>query len=143
MKTGIKIFILFSFLFVVCACTTQSETFVPAESLVAPTNSPITEATTASTQSVPSQTENEVIFSRDIFPIFQQVAASCHGTNGGLSLETYEGTMRVIVPGDPESSILYQRLMGQGGPSMPPNGPLPDAQIQLIYQWIKQGAKNN
>ena len=143
MKTGIKIFVLFSFLFVVCACTTQSETIVSAEPLVAPTDSPITEATTASTQSVPAQTEDEVSFSRDIFPIFQQVAASCHGTSGGLSLETYEGTMKVIVPGDPEGSILYQRLLGQRGPIMPPNGPLPDAKIQLIYQWIKQGAKNN
>ena len=143
MKTRIRFFGLLSFLFIVSACTTQSTVTATAEPSVAPMTLPTVEVTTAPTQTPVAQTENEVSFSQDIFPIFQQMAASCHGNNGGLSLETYAGTMKVVVPGDPEGSKLYQRLMGQGGPVMPPSGPLPDTQIQLVYQWIKQGAKNN
>lgn len=143
MKIGIKVLVLFLFVCTICACSDQPTSSSSTEPVVEATNKPPVEEASEPTQTFPSQMEDEVSFSRDIYPIFQQVAASCHGTSGGLSLETYEGTMKVVVPGDPEGSLLYQRLKGQGGPVMPPNGPLPDAQIQLIYQWIKQGAKNN
>jgi hypothetical protein len=90
-----------------------------------------------------SQPAQEVSFSKDIFPIFQQYSDSHHGGNSVLSLETYNGVMQDIVPGQPEQSKLYMRLIGQGGPVMPPGNPLPENMITLIYNWIKQGAKNN
>jgi len=34
-------------------------------------------------------------------------------------------------------------MIGQGGPIMPPSGKLPDDLLKLVYDWIKQGAKNN
>lgn len=142
MKISMKVLMLILFLSMICACNNQPTAKASVEPVVEATAKPPMEVTSGPTQDIASQT-GEVSFSRDIYPIFQQVAASCHGTSGGLSLETYEGTMKVVVPGDPEGSLLYQRLKGQGGPVMPPSGPLPEAQIQLIYQWIKQGAKNN
>jgi hypothetical protein len=51
--------------------------------------------------------------------------------------------MKVVKPGDPEGSLLWQRLNGQGGPAMPPEGPLNADLLKVIYDWIKQGAKNN
>jgi hypothetical protein len=51
--------------------------------------------------------------------------------------------MQDVVAGQPEQSKLYLRLIGQGGPVMPPGNPLPENLITLIYNWIKQGAKNN
>ena len=90
-----------------------------------------------------SQSGQEVSFSKDILPIFQQFSDSHHGSGKVLSLETYDGVMQVVVPGQPEQSKLYQRLIGQGGPVMPPGNPLPQDLITLIYNWIKQGAKNN
>jgi hypothetical protein len=90
-----------------------------------------------------SQSGQEVSFSKDIFPIFQQYSDSHHSNDSLLSLETYNGVMLDVVPGQPEQSKLYLRLIGQGGPVMPPGNPLPEKMITLIYNWIKQGAKNN
>lgn len=87
--------------------------------------------------------EKEVSFSRDIMPIFQKYADANHGSKSGYSLESYEGVMKNVVPGNPEGSVLYQRMIGQGGPVMPPSGKLPDDLLKLVYDWIKQGAKNN
>jgi hypothetical protein len=95
------------------------------------------------TSQSPSQSTQQVSFSKDIFPIFQQYSDAHHGTDSVLSLETYNGVMQDVVPGQPEQSKLYLRLIGQGGPVMPPGNPLPDKLITLIYNWIKQGAKNN
>jgi hypothetical protein len=86
---------------------------------------------------------NEVSFQKDVLPIFQQFGGNHHGNDSVLSLETYEGVMKDVKPGDPEGSKLWQRLNGQGGPVMPPNGPLSTDLLKVIYDWIKQGAKNN
>ena len=53
-----------------------------------------------------------------------------------------------MIPGDPENSYLVQKLRGDPGIvglRMPRNGPpyLTDDQINLIKQWIQDGAKNN
>jgi hypothetical protein len=54
----------------------------------------------------------------------------------------------LVVPGDPENSYLYQKLVGTSGIvglRMPRNGPpyLTDGQIEVIERWIEEGAKNN
>jgi hypothetical protein len=93
-----------------------------------------------------SQTRQEtkvVSFSKDIMPIFNQFSDSHHSAGSVYSLESYEDLMKDVVQGNPEQSKLYQRLIGQGGPVMPPGNKLPDNLIALIYDWIKQGAKNN
>jgi hypothetical protein len=109
--------------------------------------SPISTTTTEIAQSTvslsPTQSTQELSFSRDILPIFQQYSDQHHISGSVLSLETYEGVIQDVVPGQPEQSKLYQRLIGQGGPVMPPGKPLPENLITLIYNWIKQGAKNN
>jgi hypothetical protein len=45
-----------------------------------------------------------------------------------------------VVPGHPESSVLMFRLRGQGVRKMPPDEPLPDADLELIERWILEGA---
>ncbi len=40
------------------------------------------------------------------------------------------------------SPLLYL-LNGEGALRMPPDGPLPQADIDLIDRWIKAGAKND
>lgn len=54
----------------------------------------------------------------------------------------------LVVPGDPASSYLYQKLEGAPGivgRRMPYNGPpyLTDGQIDVVERWIEEGAKNN
>ena len=51
---------------------------------------------------------------------------------------------RFVVPGDQtSSSSLMYLLRGQGAVRMPPDSPLPEADIQLIDAWIKNNAPND
>ncbi len=83
----------------------------------------------------------------DTYAIFQQSCLICHGPDGAYretlliehnTLITENGS---VVPGAPESSRLYKRLLGEGGQLMPLGGPpLPDSQIETVKNWILAGA---
>ena len=83
----------------------------------------------------------------DTYAIFQQSCLICHGPDGAYretlliehnTLITENGS---VVPGNPESSRLYKRLLGEGGQLMPLGGPpLPDSQIETVKNWILAGA---
>jgi hypothetical protein len=45
-----------------------------------------------------------------------------------------------VRPGHPESSELMYLLRGEAGAIMPPDVPLPDAEIAIIERWILEGA---
>ena len=126
-------------IFLLTACSTS----VPAKAQSPTSTSANTKALPSTVSQAPSQSAQEVSFSKDILPIFQQYSDAHHGSNSMLSLETYEGVIQDVIPGQPEQSKLYLRLIGQGGPVMPPGNPLPQNLIKLIYDWIKQGARNN
>jgi hypothetical protein len=51
----------------------------------------------------------------------------------------------VIVPGDAVGSLLAQKILGthSEGAIMPPSGKLPDAEIQVILDWLSAGAPDN
>jgi len=90
-------------------------------------------------------------FSADVLPIFEAKCVMCHGSMGGWDGSSYEGTMTtgdnapVVIPGDPEGSLLGQKLLGTHtqGAIMPPGGKLPDREIQVILDWIEAGALDN
>ena len=83
----------------------------------------------------------------DTHAIFQQSCLICHGPDGAYketllmehnALITENGP---VVPGNPEASRLYKRLLGEGGQLMPLGGPpLPDPQIETVKNWILAGA---
>ena len=87
-------------------------------------------------------------FNADILPIFQKSCNMCHGTLGGWDGTSYQVAMTtgdhapVIIPGDATNSILALKLLGTApfGEIMPPTGKLPDATIQIIVDWIINGA---
>ena len=87
----------------------------------------------------------EVSFSEDIWPIIESEALPAHGGAGGVFLESYEDVMDYVVPGNPEDSLLYKALIGDEHRLMPPPPaePFSEETIQLFYDWIAQGAKNN
>jgi hypothetical protein len=87
--------------------------------------------------------KTEVSFSADVWPIIEKYAVEAHGGKGGVFLESYEDIMEQVVPGDPENSRLYKALIGDGMKQMPPGNPLPDDLINIIYNWIEQGALEN
>lgn len=89
----------------------------------------------------------KVDFARDIQPIFAQSCYGCHGPNkqmAGLRLDSKKIALgKVIRPGQFDASLLYHRITGTGDQARMPMGkpPLPAAQIELIKNWIAQGAE--
>jgi hypothetical protein len=101
-----------------------------------------------------------VSFHTDVAPLINHCGAEgCHGGLIGqpltwpyaqlVNVATNECTdARVIVkPGDPANSYLIQKLVGVNmckGVRMPKlGGPLSDASVKKIEDWICQGAANN
>ena len=79
--------------------------------------------------------------------------AGCHSKltrTAGLELESAaesysvlvgpDGTGNLVVPGQPDQSKLMFLLRGVETRRMPPDGPLPDADIRLVERWILDGA---
>ena len=90
-------------------------------------------------------------FQDDILPILTNrcAFAGCHVAGGpyGIDLRTYDAVIAggndgaIVIAGNARRSELVEVIV-EG--EMPPNGPpLPAAQIQLIIDWINEGAKNN
>jgi hypothetical protein len=95
-------------------------------------------------------------FNREIRPILSDNCFACHGPDehsrqAKLRLDTQEGLFadrggyRVIIPGKSAESKLYHKISSNDpGVRMPPpysNRSLTAQQIELIRQWIDQGAK--
>jgi hypothetical protein len=80
-------------------------------------------------------------FMNDISPIFGANCTSCHPNRA-----SYADVRARVVPGNPNSSVIYQRITGLAGNPMPPGAQLSNsdpAGTQLIERWILQGAPNN
>ena len=89
----------------------------------------------------------EVSYANDILPLWSQ-CVGCHNGNIPPSFEddvSYNELLNgYVVPGDAEASILYKSLLGTDGISlMPPGSQWPDSKINLVKNWIDQGAENN
>ena len=83
-------------------------------------------------------------------PIFGDRCISCHGPDqqmNGLRLDRRAdamrgGTQSDIGPGNADGSRVCHRLVGTTfGPQMPPTGPFSAEQIEIIKQWIDEGAE--
>ncbi len=89
-----------------------------------------------------------VSFSKDVIPIFNNNCISCHSGSVSPNLTADKaygeltGNPNLVVPGNPDGSGLYHRVMGQGS-MMPPSGMMPNIKTDVIYEWIKDGALNN
>lgn len=95
---------------------------------------------------------DSIYFQQQVLPIFVSncAMAGCHDNishEEGLVLTTYQGIMAGgIRPGNPGNSKIYKLIIETNpGDRMPPppRNPLPKEQIDLVYKWIVQGAKNN
>lgn len=93
-----------------------------------------------------------VSYSRDVAPILAMRCHGCHGEAGGFSTRTYASVMaggnlgRLVVPGDPEASLLLHFVDGRRGEQrrMPMGGqPLTPAEIGVIKRWIAEGARDD
>ena len=98
----------------------------------------------ASSQNLSAQSQ----LAQDTYAIFEASCLNCHGTDGAfretLLMEHSElingGT---VVPGNPDASELYKRLLGptENGAQMPFGLPqLPAQSIETVRRWILAGA---
>jgi hypothetical protein len=91
----------------------------------------------------------DVCYSRDIKPLLINRCAKCHGgqtgEEGDLDLKDYSGTLKIVNPGKPDKSSLYQAITNNSEEMMPPSPdyPLSKDERTIIYSWIKLGAKND
>lgn len=94
-----------------------------------------------------------VYFVNDIQPLINSTCATsgCHDASTaehGVILDSYTNIIQTgdVKPFRPDDSELYEVLFGDKDEDImppPPQSPLTDAQKQLIYTWIMQGAQNN
>ena len=100
--------------------------------------------------------EAEVSYARQIQPLLARRCFACHGPDAGhreadLRLDRLEeatqggGSGPAIVPGDPDASILWERITStDDNVRMPPpseGDALPPAERDLLRRWIAQGAR--
>ncbi len=121
----------------------------PVVAAAAPTVAAL--ATTVAAAVAPA-TGQTVSFKTDVLPIFTANCVSCHGASSGFSAASYADVMKGgrngqdVKPGDADGSLLVQKVKGTqtiGGRMPRGGGPLPDADIKKISDWVAQGAKDN
>jgi hypothetical protein len=124
---------------------------------VFPTNTPLSspaiialDTSTPTTRASIETPSTSVSYTNNVVPILENNCYKCHGVEQikeGLDMRTYETLMAgsfngvVIVPGNADDSFLVQQVLDG---KMPKRGPkLTLEQIQIIINWINQGALNN
>ena len=88
----------------------------------------------------------QISFRDDITPIVigNCAQSGCHSSGReGFDLLNYREVMNHVSAGQPYGSKLFTRMEINGPNVMPPNSPLPDEQVKLVYIWILQGARDN
>ena len=91
----------------------------------------------------------EIVFQRDIRPILKAHCFQCHGEDqvreSNLDLRLRRWIVQggdsgpALVAGKPADSLLFQRI--ESGDMPPGDKSLPTDEIELIANWIRQGAK--
>ena len=95
----------------------------------------------------PRTPNEDVSYQSDIIPLWAQ-CVGCHNGNEPPDLRdnvSYNDLLNgFVVPGDADASVLYKSLLGiDGVPLMPPGSQWPDTKINLVKDWINQGALDN
>jgi mono/diheme cytochrome c family protein len=121
---------------------------LPPTPTPAPTQEPTaTPVPSADATPVPPPAAGALTYNDTISPLFKERCSSCHGSGAlaGLNLTTYATALKggkdgvVIVPGDPEISLLIKKQSG----ATPHFGQLTPSELQQVIDWIKAGAPEN
>jgi mono/diheme cytochrome c family protein len=162
MKKTITLLSTFMLVAILAACggsapasTADLEPAAPAQAESTPTETPATTEETVSATEEPAAAESEassaaVSYANDVSLILEAKCIKCHGIESkkeGLDMLTYDNLMKgsrngaVVVPGDANNSLLVQ-LIVEG--EMPNRGAkVTPEELQLIIDWVNQGALNN
>ena len=132
---------------VVVLATAAPTDLPPSTDTAAPTEAP---AATEAPATQPAAQGATVSFANDILPLIESRCINCHGgdrTEEGLVLRNHAEILAgsdngpVVVPSDAANSLLVELVATQ---KMPKRGPkLTPPQVQLITDWVNQGALDN
>ena len=161
MKAKFVVLLLLAGVLSACASTATNTpasqpTEAPVQATEAPTNAPAaaTDTSAPAVEDTPTAGTTAsgatVSFANDILPLLDSRCVNCHGgqkTEKELNLTSYEGVMAgsedgpAVIPGDAANSPMAEMVVNG---KMPKRGPkLTPDQVQLIVDWINQGALNN
>jgi cytochrome c553 len=93
--------------------------------------------------------EQEAFFESKVRPLLAARCFRCHGEKqqkGGIRLDSAEALLgknddeALVKPGHPSESRVMEVIGYKDEPKMPPDGKLSDANIQILREWIRQGA---
>ncbi|MBU60869.1 MAG: hypothetical protein CMI26_00025 [Opitutae bacterium] len=96
------------------------------------------------------QTTDTLTYTKDILPIFTSTCLDCHGPDEtrrmlNLRLDTQDFLRSHVVPGDPDSSLIFQRVSEDDMIRiMPPSSSgraLSEEQVKKVREWIEEGAE--
>lgn len=91
---------------------------------------------------VPDTTAPAVVLAHEVQSIVTASCLPCHAAGGSAAkydLTTPEGLAKLVVPGNADSSKLYQ-VLASG--KMPPSGKLDSARLATFHKWISKGVKD-
>ncbi|HSL30059.1 MAG TPA: c-type cytochrome domain-containing protein [Anaerolineales bacterium] len=161
------LFVLIAGLLTACGAqpAQSTEPALPPTEVVLPTTAPPTDAPASTDSASPTEpavatdpaaatqppvSAATVSFANDVLPILQSRCVNCHGGNEieeGLLLRSHPEVMAgsdngpVVTPGDAANSLLVELVATM---EMPKRGPkLTPPQIQIITDWVNQGALDN
>lgn len=129
-----------------------TETFVPATSTATATATtvPTVKALQPTDTAIVENSSSPISFANQVFPILNTYCVECHGgrrTREGLNMTTYDGLIAgsnngaVLIAGSANESLLID-LIEQG--EMPNRGLAPSSEeLQILIDWVNQGALNN
>ena len=96
----------------------------------------------------PPSPEAIEFFEKRVRPVLAEQCFSCHGgkkQKGGLRLDSETALLRggesgkVVIPGDPDKSLLIRAIRHQGDLKMPQNEKLPADAVEALTAWVKMG----
>ena len=88
-------------------------------------------------------------FENKVRPILVKRCNECHAegeSEGSLSLASRAAMLEggdsgpAIVPGDPEKSLLVQAIHYDDVYEMPPDSKMPDDEIRILEEWVRDSA---
>ena len=94
---------------------------------------------------------DERFFTDTVLPVLERRCYECHSHDkeikGGLALDSRSGWARggdqgpTIVPGAPDESLLVEAIRRTNSDlQMPPDGPIPAEEAQILIDWVRRGA---
>lgn len=105
---------------------------------------------------IPVISFGQVNYTSSIQPILDAKCVGCHGPGSGIDLRNYTAVMNsvspqysanLVIPNDANESPLYDKVRIDKSPRfgsrMPQGSPLPQEEIDLIRNWINEGAQEN